>query len=115
MLARREPTDHASTDADVCTRGHRSREGRQRLATELEAQGLFFPVTTLRGVCLGGYSLQGGYGWNSRIYGPACESVIGLTSRADGAQIHYDDNHADLYSKAASGLYVVTSFYLKLY
>jgi hypothetical protein len=49
--------------------------------------------------CVGGYLLQGGYGWNSRIYGPACESVVGVdVITADGEQIHCDaDNHADLY------------------
>ena len=88
---------------------------------DLEAQGLFFPGGHCKGVCLGGYLLQGGYGWNSRIYGPACESVIGLdVITADGEQIHCDaDNHADLYwaaRGAGPGFFgVVTSYYLKLY
>ncbi len=63
-------------------------------------------------------SLQGGC-WNSRIYGPACESVIGLdVITADGAQIHCDaDNHAPIYwaARGAGPLFGVTSFYLKLY
>ena len=88
---------------------------------DLEAQGLFFPGGHCKGVCLGGYLLQGGYGWNSRVYGPACESVVGLdVITADGEQIHCDaDQHPDLYwaaRGAGPGFFgVVTSFYLKLY
>jgi hypothetical protein len=29
-----------------------------------------------------GYLLQGGYGWNSRVLGPACESVVSWMGRA---------------------------------
>lgn len=91
--------DHASIDADKGRAVVGPGKGGSVLMAELEAQGLFFPGGHCRGVCLGGYLLQGGYGWNSRIYGPACESVIGLdVITADGAQIHCDaDNHADLY------------------
>jgi len=41
----------------------------------------------------------GGYGWNSRVYGLACENVLGLdVVTADGEQVHCDENqHADLY------------------
>jgi FAD/FMN-containing dehydrogenase len=89
------------------------------LMDELDAQGLFFPSGHCKGVCVGGYLLQGGYGWNSRVLGPACESVIGLdVVTADGEQIHCDaDNHADLYWAARGsgpGFFaVVTAFYLK--
>lgn len=113
--------DHASIDADKGRAVVGPGKGGSVLMAELEAQGLFFPGGHCRGVCLGGYLLQGGYGWNSRIYGPACESVIGLdVITADGAQIHCDaDNHADLYwaaRGAGPGFFgVVTSFYLKLY
>ena len=80
-----------------------------------------FPAGHCKGVCVGGYLLQGGYGWNSRVYGLACESVIGLdVITADGEKIHCDeDNHPDLYWAARGsgpGFFgVVTSFYLKLY
>ncbi len=71
------------------------------LAAELDAVGLFFPAGHCKGgVCIGGYLLQGGYGWNSRVVGgPACESVIGLdVVTADGDKIYIDaDNHPDLY------------------
>ncbi len=53
-------------------------KGGSVLAVELaERGGLFFPPAGhCRGVAVGGYLLQGGYGWNSRVVGPACESVL---------------------------------------
>ena len=113
--------DHATIDADNGVAVVGPGKGGSLLMADLEAQGLFFPGGHCRGVCLGGYLLQGGYGWNSRVFGPACESVIGLdVITADGEQIHCDaDNHADLYwaaRGAGPGFFgVVTSFYLKLY
>jgi FAD/FMN-containing dehydrogenase len=44
------------------------------LSAELDKQGLFFPTGHCEGIGLGGYLLQGGYGWHSRVVGPACES-----------------------------------------
>ena len=91
------------------------------LAGRLAAQDLFFPAGHCQGVCIGGYLLQGGYGWNSRVLGPACESVLGLdVVTADGQCLHIDrDNHADLYwaaRGAGPGFFaVVTAFHLKLY
>jgi FAD/FMN-containing dehydrogenase len=96
-------------------------KGGSVLATDLEAQGLFFPVGHCRGVRIGGYLLQGGYGWNSRVLGPACESVLGLeVVTADGEQIYCDaDHHPDLYWAARGsgpGFFgVVTAFHLRLY
>ena len=68
-------------------------------ATELDSQGLFFPAGHCEGIRLGGYLLQGGYGWNSKVVGPACESVLGLeVVTADGEKIYCDpENHPDLY------------------
>jgi FAD/FMN-containing dehydrogenase len=44
----------------------------------LAGRGLFFPVGHCQGVGMGGFLLQGGFGWNSRALGMACESVIGI-------------------------------------
>ncbi|MCV7393457.1 FAD-binding oxidoreductase [Mycobacterium paraseoulense] len=113
--------DHATIDAEHKTAVAGPGKGGSLLMADLEAQGLFFPGGHCKGVCLGGYLLQGGYGWNSRIYGPACESVVALdVITADGEQIHCDaDNHPDLYFAARGagpGFFgVVTSYYLKLY
>ncbi|CAM5725700.1 FAD-binding oxidoreductase [Mycolicibacterium aubagnense] len=96
-------------------------KGGSVLATELEQQGLFFPSGHCRGVRLGGYLLQGGYGWHSRVLGPACESVLALdVVTADGEQIRCDaDHHPDLYWAARGsgpGFFgVVTAFHLRLY
>ncbi|ETW26730.1 oxidoreductase [Mycobacterium gastri 'Wayne'] len=113
--------DHATIDAENMTAVAGPGKGGSLLMADLQAQNLFFPGGHCKGVCLGGYLLQGGYGWNSRIFGPACESVIGLdVITADGEQIHCDaDNHPHLYwaaRGAGPGFFgVVTSFYLKLY
>ncbi len=96
-------------------------KGGSELAAELDSQELFFPAGHCKGVRIGGYLLQGGYGWNSRVLGPACESVIGVdVVTADGEQIHCDaDHHSDLYWAARGsgpGFFgVVTAFHLKLY
>lgn len=96
-------------------------KGGSVLAADLEAQGLFFPVGHCKGVRIGGYLLQGGYGWNSRVLGPACESVIGLdVVTADGERLYCDpDNHADLYwaaRGAGPGFFaVVVAFHLRVY
>ncbi len=96
-------------------------KGGSELVSDLGDVGLFFPAGHCKGVRIGGYLLQGGYGWNSRVYGPACESVIGLdVVTADGDQIYIDaDNHSDLYWAARGsgpGFFaVVTAFHLKLY
>lgn len=113
--------DHAAIDADRKIAVVGPGTSGSALAGELDTQGLFFPVAHCRGVRVGGYLLQGGYGWNSRVLGPACESVVGVdVVTANGEQIHCDaDNHADLYWAARGsgpGFFgVVTSFHLKLH
>jgi len=91
------------------------------LAAELDKQGLFFPAGHCEGICLGGYLLQGGYGWHSRVVGPACESVVGIdVVTAEGEQLYCDtENNPDLYWAARGsgpGFFaVVTSFHLRLH
>ncbi|MDT5096839.1 MAG: hypothetical protein QOC76_576 [Mycobacterium sp.] len=91
------------------------------LAAELDSQGLFFPAGHCEGICIGGYLLQGGYGWNSRSIGPACESVIGIdVVTAEGEQFFCDgENNEDLYWAARGsgpGFFaVVTAFHLRLH
>jgi len=87
----------------------------------LKRLGLFFPVAHAPDVCLGGFLLQGGFGWNSRALGLACESVVGLdVVLADGTQVHASaEQNADLYwaaRGAGPGFFgVVTRFHLKLH
>jgi len=87
----------------------------------LRRHGLFFPVGHCRGVGIGGYLLQGGFGWHSRTLGPACMSVTAIDAvLADGRRIHASaDENADLYwaaRGAGPGFFgVVTRFHLRLH
>ena len=92
-----------------------------RLDALLEPHDLFFPVGHCAGVGLGGYLLQGGFGWNGRVHGPACASVeaIDLVT-ADGRCLRADEReNADLFWAARGsgpGFFgVVTRFHLRLY
>jgi FAD/FMN-containing dehydrogenase len=113
--------DHCSVDTDAMTARVGPGKPASVFALELDSQGLFFPAGHCAGIRLGGYLLQGGYGWNSRVVGPACESVLGLdVVTADGEQIYCDaENHPDLYWAARGsgpGFFgVVTSFTLRVY
>ncbi|MBL7815025.1 MAG: FAD-dependent oxidoreductase [Saprospiraceae bacterium] len=91
------------------------------LLTELVKHDLFFPAGHCKGVCIGGYLLQGGFAWNGRKLGMACESVMGLDIvTADGELIHASaTENADLYWAArgsGGGFFgVVVRFHLRLY
>ena len=91
------------------------------LAAALGEQGLFFPAGHCIGVAVGGYLLQGGYGWNGRVHGPACMSVEAIdVVTAAGDLVRADaENHADLFWAARGsgpGFFgVVTRFHLRLY
>ena len=61
------------------------------LLAALGERGLFFPAGHCPGVGLGGYLLQGGYGWNGRLHGPACMSVEAIdVVTADGELVRAD-------------------------
>ena len=87
----------------------------------LAAQKLFFPIGHCEGVGLGGFLLQGGFGWHSRAVGMACESVLGdRLCGPDGALRHASaSENPDVYwaaRGAGPGFFgVITRFYLKLY
>ena len=49
-------------------------------AAELDGQKLFFPAGHCEGICLGGYLLQGGYGWNSRALDRPARACSGWRS-----------------------------------
>jgi len=91
------------------------------LATALGKQGLFFPIGHCLGVCLGGYLLQGGFGWNGRVLGPACMSVVGIDYiDPDGAMRHASEteNAEMLWAARGSGpafFGVILRFHLRLY
>ncbi|MEM9835244.1 MAG: FAD-binding protein [Bacteroidota bacterium] len=95
--------------------------GGSDLMKALYKDNLFFPAGHCVGVCLGGYLLQGGYGWNGRKLGIACQSVLGLDIvTADGELVYADANtNADLYWAArgsGAGFFgIVVKFYLRVY
>ncbi|EUA06735.1 FAD binding domain protein [Mycobacterium xenopi 4042] len=91
--------DHCSVDTEQMTANVGPGKVASVFAAELDSRGLFFPAGHCEGICLGGYLLQGGYGWNSPMLGPACESVLGLeVVTADGERLYCDaENHPDLY------------------
>ena len=91
------------------------------VAAALGKQGLFFPAGHCLGVCVGGYLLQGGFGWNGRALGPACESVVGIDYvDADGVVRHASEteNSEMLWAARGAGpafFGVVLRFHLRLY
>ncbi len=91
------------------------------LLAELMKRGLFFPVGHCRGVCIGGYLLQGGFGWNGRAFGTGCSNVIAIDYvDADGELRHASETeNADvLWAARGSGpdfFAVVVRFHLRLY
>lgn len=95
--------------------------GGSDLIAALMKQGLFFPVGHCRGVGLGGYLLQGGFGFNSRALGPACESVIAIDYvDADGDLRHASEteNSEMLWAARGSGpgfFGVVVRFHLRVH
>ncbi|WP_020596248.1 DAPG hydrolase family protein [Spirosoma panaciterrae] len=108
-------------NADAMTAKAEPGVGGSVLMQELYKHNLFFPAGHCKGVCIGGYLLQGGYGWNGRKLGIACQSVIGLDIiTADGELVHANaDQHADLFwaaRGAGPGFFgIVICFHLKLY
>lgn len=113
--------DEATVDRSSMTATAGPGKQGQALCSELEAADLFFPSGHCKGVAIGGYLLQGGYGWNGRVLGPACESVIGIdVVTADGQLVHASaDENAELYWSARGsgpGFFgVVTRFHLRVY
>jgi len=90
------------------------------LLAALAREDLFFPAGHCAGVALGGYLLQGGYGWNGRVHGPACMSVEAIdVVLADGETVRADAEHNSDLLWAARGagpgfFGVVTRFHLRL-
>lgn len=91
------------------------------LAALLGKRGLFFPTGHCKGVCVGGYLLQGGFGWHSRALGLACMSVVGLDIvTTEGELVHASpEENPELYWSARGagpGFFgIVTRFHLRIY
>ena len=91
------------------------------LLSELMKRDLFFPVGHCRGVAIGGYLLQGGFGWNGRALGIACSNVIAIDYvDADGELRHASETeNADmLWAARGSGpdfFGVIVRFHLRVH
>ena len=90
------------------------------LADALVPHGLGFPIGHCPSVGLGGYLLAGGYGWNPRIWGPACWSVTAIDAvDLDGRELVIDESgEPDLFWAARGGgggfPAIATRFHLRL-
>lgn len=75
------------------------------LSQKLAAHGFAFPVGHCADVCVSGYLLNGGFGWNSGEWGAACASVITIEMvLADGETVlASESNHPDLFWAARGG------------
>jgi FAD/FMN-containing dehydrogenase len=108
-------------DAGARTAAVRPATRGPELLDELARHGLFFPTGHASTVGLGGFALGGGYGWNSRTFGPACLSIRAIdVVLADGTFAHADDeSHPDLlWAVRGSGpgfFGIVTRLYLDVY
>src|SRR5215218_9426713 len=87
----------------------------------LRQHDLFFPSGHCMTVGLGGFLLQGGFGWNSRVWGPACLSIQAMDIvTAAGELVHASETENSELFWAARGagpsfFGVVTKFHLALY
>ena len=96
-------------------------EGSTELAPFLEAHGLGFPGGHCPTVGIGGYCLQGGQGWNGRVWGWACENIDAIdVVTADGELVHATEtDRADLLwaaRGAGPGFFgLVTAFHLRVH
>jgi FAD/FMN-containing dehydrogenase len=87
----------------------------------LAAHDLMFPHGHDKTVGIGGFLLQGGFGWNSRKWGLGCQNILAMdVVTANGQLLHIDaENDADLLwaaRGAGPGFFaVVTRFYLRLF
>ena len=104
-------------DARIATAGPGAFGG--ELNEMLKEHGLMFPGGHAPTVGLGGYLLQGGFGWNSRLYGTGCENILAVdVVLPDGTLVHADEGqHSDLYwaaRGAGHGFFgVITLFHLR--
>ncbi|MEV6230031.1 FAD-binding oxidoreductase [Saccharopolyspora shandongensis] len=93
----------------------------RRLAAALAEHGLAFPAGHCGQVVVSGYLLAGGFGWNTRVWGPACHSVREIdVVTADGELVYANErDNAELFwaaRGAGPGFFgVVTSYLVDVY
>ncbi|MFD5430238.1 FAD-binding oxidoreductase [Streptomyces sp. NPDC127084] len=113
--------DRIAVDGEAMTAAVGPGKHGNEMCAVLAAEDLFFPAGHCKGVAVGGYLLQGGYGWNSRVLGPACESVLAVdVVNADGELIHANsEENSDIFWAARGsgpGFFgVVVQFHVRIY
>jgi hypothetical protein len=91
------------------------------LLDALSSHGLFFPAGHVRSVAVGGFLLQGGWGWNYGGLGQACLSVEAVdVVTPSGEVLHCNATQNEDYLWAARGagpgfFGAVVAFYLRCY
>lgn len=102
----------------------RARVGGGVLWRELDRETQLFGLATPGGrvttTGIGGFTLGGGYGWLSPVYGLACDNLVAAdVVTADGGLVHVDEkHHADLLwglRGGSSNFGIVTSFEFALH
>jgi len=112
---------HLSIDAEARLATVQPAVTGRALNNGLSAHRLAFPIGHCPSVPLGGFLINGGLGWNSNRWGPACFSIeAARVVTADGNLIIADDvQHADLLwaiRGAGPGFFaIVTEYRLKLH
>lgn len=112
-----------AVEIDLATRTARVGPGCWGLDLDraLKRHGLFFPIAHAPDVALGGFLLQGGFGWGSRELGLATQSLVGIDLMlANGTQLHASEyENPDLFWAARGsgpGFFaVVLRYHLKLH
>jgi FAD/FMN-containing dehydrogenase len=121
MLIDLEALDEITVDPATRTATVQPGVKGENLGAALRAHGLFFPGGHCPTVCVGGYLLQGGFGWNGRLHGPACASVRAVdVVTASGEVVHADEttNPDVLWAVRGSGsgfFGIVTRYTLDVY
>lgn len=91
------------------------------LDARLKKDNLFFPIGHVADIGLGGFLLQGGFGYGSRKFGLACENVVGVdVVLANGSLVHANaEENSDLYWAARGAgpgfMGAAVRFHLKLH
>ena len=111
---------YAFDDGSRLARVHSAVQGGRELTPFLAGHGLLFPGGHCSTVGIGGFVLQGGQGWNGRVWGWGCENVMAIdVVTAAGELVHASEHeNADLLwaaRGAGPGYFgAVVAFYLRV-
>ena len=113
--------NQVSIDYDACVAAAQPAVTGQDFNNQLARHGLAFPVGHCPSVPLSGFLLNGGLGWNSNSWGPACFSIeAAKVVTADGSMVvaNHEQDAGLLWAARGGGpgfFAVVVQYFLKLY